>query len=338
MLGIRGRLSTVLMAAVVLSGCGQDAATGTDAVATAGASTTDVANGSGAGRAGTTPASTPTPVSTTSTATSATPSYVLATYWLGETPGQVRLRDVDPRYNVIYLFAARPLGGAPGSTGAVEWHAPSDPDAAANLVADIQSVRASGRRVLLSVGGYNQNVVLDTRSRSMAFIDSFEAIYRQMGGLDGLDWDSYEGSDSPNEAEMTWIGQQLKALHPGFLISSPPAPWSDVDIAFCRDLLAAKALNYCAPQFYDGPQHTDAAYISEKMAKWTAALGPEHVVVGFGVNPGFANYMTIDQAASVWTSLRASYPTLLGAYDWKVDTDRAQEWAFAARMAPLVSR
>ena len=43
-----------------------------------------------------------------------------------EAAGPVRIRDVDSHYNLIYLFAATPVGGAPGTTGALEWSPPGD--------------------------------------------------------------------------------------------------------------------------------------------------------------------------------------------------------------------
>lgn len=108
--------------------------------------------------------------------------------------------------------------------------------AATNLVSDIQSVRAQGRKVILSIGGAQQNVTFDNRTRSQAFVDSMAGVYAQLGGVDGIDWDNYELSDTPNVTEMTWIGQQLKARYPGFIISSAPAPWIQTDLALCSGL------------------------------------------------------------------------------------------------------
>lgn len=54
--------------------------------------------------------------------------------------------------------------------------------AATNLVSDIQSVRAQGRKVILSIGGAQQNVTFDNRTRSQAFVDSMAGIYAQLGG------------------------------------------------------------------------------------------------------------------------------------------------------------
>ena len=48
---------------------------------------------------------------------------------------------------------------------------------------------------------------------------------------------------------------------PDFLVTTPPAPWSSVDRTFCADMLAAGALDYAAPQYYDGPGLATPAYV-----------------------------------------------------------------------------
>src|SRR5208282_1877540 len=69
------------------------------------------------------------------------PSKIVGGYYPNWTPSPVRIRDVDPHYNLIYLFAATPVGGSPG-TGAIEWSPPGDGlGAATNLDADIAYAR-----------------------------------------------------------------------------------------------------------------------------------------------------------------------------------------------------
>lgn len=265
------------------------------------------------------------------------PAHIVGTYWASWADPQVRIANINSNYNVIYLFAATPVGGQPGTTGAVQWIAPANADAANNLVSDIKSVRAQGRKVILSIGGAQENVTFDNRTRSQAFIDSIAGIYAQLGGFDGIDWDNYESSDTPNVTEMTWIGQQLKARYPGFIISSAPAPWSQTDLALCSSLLAGGALDYCAPQYYDGPNLADPGYVQSNIAQWMSALGPNRVVLGLSVNPGQTNYMTIAQATQTWNAVRSAYPATLGVFDWRTDWDSAQGWVFAVQMKPIVN-
>jgi chitinase len=268
-----------------------------------------------------------------------TPSLgkVVGGYYPNWTPSPVRIKDVDPHYNLIYLFAATPVGGSPGH-GAIEWMAPGDGlGAATNLVADIAYARQTqGRKIVLSIGGAGQAMSFPDRATSQTFVSSVEALYTQLGGFDGIDWDTYEGSDSPDTSEMIWISLQLKSSHPGFLITSPPAPWSTVDQTFCSSMAAAGALDYCAPQYYDGPGLAVQSYVVSNVDTWAALLGDSKVVVGFGISNA-ANYMTVAQVVSTWQALEANHPNLGGAFDWSIETDESTGWPFATEVGPLVS-
>jgi chitinase len=262
----------------------------------------------------------------------------LAGYYPNWTPAPVRIRDVDPRYNLLYLFAATPVGGTPGTTGAITWSPPGDGlGAATNLNADIAYARtAQGRKILLSIGGAGNAISFPNRTKSQAFVDSVAALYTQLGGFDGIDWDSYEGSDMPDTSEMIWISQTLKAMFPGFLITTPPAPWSTVDQTFCAQMVAAGALDYAAPQYYDGPGLAVQSYVVPNVDTWVSLLGEGHVVVGFGV-ANQTNYMTIAQAVATWSAVAGNHPGIRGAFDWEIDTDQSAGWEFAEQVGALVN-
>jgi chitinase len=251
---------------------------------------------------------------------------------------EVRLRDVDPRYNLIYLFSARPEGGAPGTTGRVIWTPPGDGrGAASNLVADIAYARTvQHRKVLLSVGGAGGGMSFPDRGKSQRFVDSVIAIVQQLGGLDGLDWNTFEGSQAPDTAEMIWISLQLKQRFPGFLVTAPPAPWNSIDKTFCAAMVAAGALDYAAPQYYDGPGLDDPAYIVDSVDQWVALLGASHVAVGFGVwdQP---MYESIGDAIAAWDEIARRHPDVRGAFDWSIALDEGQGWPFARQLGPRVA-
>ncbi|AKJ30197.1 glycosyl hydrolase family 18 protein [Caldimonas brevitalea] len=265
------------------------------------------------------------------------PAKVVAGYWPYWPVAPVRIRDVHPNYNVIYLFHARPEGGAPGTTGAVVWTPPGDGrGAATNFVADIQHARTvQGRKIILSVGGAGHGMSFPTRTKSQAFVDSVVALYNRLGGFDGLDWNTFEADQAPDTEEMIWISLELKRRYPGFIITSPPAPWSTRDQVFCQAMVRAGAMDYAAPQYYDGPGLADPAYVAENIRTWVQLLGAERVVVGFGVAAA-TNYMTIDQAVDAWQRVKAQYPQLRGGFDWQIHTDESQGWPFATRMKPLI--
>jgi hypothetical protein len=126
------------------------------------------------------------------------PDKIVAGYYPNWTPAPVRIKDVESHYNLIYLFAATPVGGAPGTTGAITWTAPGDGQGAAtNLNADIAYARATQhRKILLSVGGAGNGMSFPTRSKSQAFVDSVASWYDKLGGIDGIDWNTFEGNQA----------------------------------------------------------------------------------------------------------------------------------------------
>jgi chitinase len=261
---------------------------------------------------------------------------VVGTYYATFGDAPPRLRDIDPNYNLIYLFSAV---GAPGRpAGTLSFRPPSDVNGAwTNWVADLQHVRAvQKRRVLLSVGGAGHPLRLTDRAVSTAFVNSVDRLYAAWKGFDGLDLNTFEGGAAPNTPEFIWVGRELKRRHPGFLITAPPAPWNPVDQRFCAAMLRAGALDYCAPQYYDGPALNDPAYLLGNIRTWTELLGPEHVVVGFGVHGGLKHYWTVDSAAAAFQQVRAHFPAIRGVFGWRLDWDARQGYPFARRFGPLV--
>jgi chitinase len=262
---------------------------------------------------------------------------IIGGYYPNWTPSPPRIRDVDPHYNLIYLFAATPVGGSPGN-GNIVWTAPGDGQGAAtNLVADIAYARQTqARKIIMSVGGAGNTMSFPDRATSQAFVTSVGALYTELGGFDGIDWDSFEG-ETPDTTEIIWMSLQLKSMYPGFMITAPPAPWNDVDMTFCSDMATAGALDYCAPQYYDGPGLAEESYVVSNAAQWITLLGASKFVVGFGVWDNQANYMTIPQAVSAWQAVRAMTPTTRGAFDWQIDVDYGTGWPFALQVGPLVN-
>lgn len=264
-------------------------------------------------------------------------SRIVAGYYPNWMPAAVRIRDVHPRYNLIYLFHARPVGGTPGTTGEVYFDPPGDGrGAASNLVADIQHARSvQGRKIILSVGGAGNGMSFPNRQKSQNFVASIAALYDQLGGFDGMDWNTFEADQAPDTGEMIWISLELKRRFPGFIITAPPAPWSTRDMEFCRAMVAAGAMDYAAPQYYDGPGLASPSYVVSNAAQWISLLGQQHVVLGFGIwnEP---NYMRVDEAADTWRQIHARFPQLRGVFNWEIHADEDRGWTFADAVGQLV--
>lgn len=258
-------------------------------------------------------------------------------YYPNWTPAPPRIKDIDPNINLIYLFAAEPVGGSPGSTGAVKWTMPGNgKGAATNLKADIIYARQTQKRkIILSVGGAGRGMSFPNRQKSQTFVNSITQLYDQLGGFDGLDWNTFEADQNPATDEMIWMSLELKKKYPGFLISAPPAPWNKRDKDFCLAMVKAGAMDYAAPQYYDGPDLATIDYMKKSVDEWVALLGSEHVAVGFGI-ASQTNYMKVDDGITVWNSIVKKHPTIRGAFDWSLPLDEEQGYPFTRKIAPLV--
>ncbi|NUL43982.1 hypothetical protein F7P69_02035 [Cellulosimicrobium funkei] len=264
------------------------------------------------------------------------PQRVVAGYWTPwGTP--LRLTEIPTQYNTVFLFHATPVGGAPGTTGAVQWNAVGDGrGAATHFTADLAEFRRS-RTAILTVGGARQHIDLSTRTRAQTFLDSIQRIYGELGGFDGLDWNNYEGDQRPNTEQMIWISRQLKATYgQNFAITSPPAPWRPADIRHCKAMIDAGVLDMVSPQYYDGPGLADEDHTVESVNEWVALMGDSRRVgVGVGVARA-ANYSTHAAVESVWMILTTRHPQLRGVINWNISTDESMGWPFASHVGPMV--
>jgi chitinase len=136
---------------------------------------------------------------------------------------------------------------------------------------------------------------------------------------------------------MIWISLELKSRHPGFLVTAPPAPWNQIDQTFCKTMVEAGAMDYVAPQYYDGPNLATQSYVTQNVDLWADLVGAEHLVVGFGIwdQP---NYMAIGDAVATWNAVEQKHPKLRGAFDWQIHIDEGNGWSFASQIGPLVTQ
>jgi hypothetical protein len=260
------------------------------------------------------------------------PSKVAAVYWTRWNSG-IRLTQVPSSYNTLILFAAPKSG----SEGNVSW--------GLDVSADIKTCRARGQRIVLSCGGAGNGINFAGRTESTRFVDAIVRINSELGGtltapvIDGVDFNTFEADATPNAPEYLWIAYELRRrFGSGFGITSPPAPWSDRDKQFCRAMLNGGAMDYAAPQYYDGPGLANPDYIVANVEEWirdVAGGDAKKIVVGFGME-NLPNYSTIEQIKAAWNRIEAAHPDIRGAFLWQHKTDSDRGWAFANQIIPLI--
>jgi chitinase len=118
------------------------------------------------------------------------PARALVGYWhnFDNGSGFIRLRDVSRDFDVINLAFGET---APGSRATIVF-TPDNRTSAAEIQADVAQLKSEGKKVLLSIGGANTTVELNSETDKQSFINSVAGIVTQYG-LNGIDVD-FEGS------------------------------------------------------------------------------------------------------------------------------------------------
>src|SRR5215472_3988959 len=147
----------------------------------------------------------------------------------------IPLRDVSTLFDVVNIAFARPVAG---STSTISLKLVSR-ESEADFISDIAFLHGQGQKVVLSIGGANPVVQLNTGSDVQNFIDSVGSLVNQFG-FDGIDID-FESSSltlDPGDTDVTAPTtpaivnliaalRQLKTeFEPGFIISMAPGTFS----------------------------------------------------------------------------------------------------------------
>jgi chitinase len=118
---------------------------------------------------------------------------VIVGYWhnwgtTSGTPPYIRLRDVNPKYNVIQIA----FGVTSGDQATVTFT--PEGTSVADFKADIATLQSQGRKVLLSLGGENGVLQLNTTANKTSFVNSMKSLMDQYN-FDGFDIDLEGGSN-----------------------------------------------------------------------------------------------------------------------------------------------
>ncbi|WP_224365521.1 fibronectin type III domain-containing protein [Hyalangium versicolor] len=138
---------------------------------------------------------------TTQTAPSGdVPSKILVGYWhnFDNGSGFIRLRNVSSKWDVINVSFAEPTSATGGTIGFTPYGT-SDAD----FKADVAYLKSQGKKVIISIGGANGQVRLETTAARDAFVSSMTSIINNYG-FDGMDID-FEGHSlvlNPGDADF----------------------------------------------------------------------------------------------------------------------------------------
>ena len=248
-----------------------------------------------------------------------------------------RITDVPTDFNVIYLFHCKPNGKANNAgDGSVIFEHFGD------ITRDqVQACRSRGQKVILTVGGAGQGYAWDNRTKSTNLVNSFRAIADQLGGIDGIDYNNYEGhivhagNVQTVGAEMVWAAQQLKAAYgQHFAVTSPPQPNDPVQRQLMQILANGGVLSYAAPQYYDWSGFNAPGFISNSIDTWTQLVGEQHLAVGLTAN--YHNGPSMDDCIREWNAIVAKHPGVRGMFCWSAQTNLQGGNAWGSQMRSML--
>lgn len=284
------------------------------------------------------------------------PTNPVGIYWESYYGAQTRIINLPQQFNVIFLFHALPSG----PTGSVVFQRGAT---TATLNADIATCRARGQRCIMTVGGQNAQITINSQATADNFIQSIKDANVAFGGsgttnaFDGIDWNNFEGAEAgtASPAWMTYAGQQLKAYYGSdFLITAPPAPeytsgpgGASVQVTADRLLLATMydggALDWFCPQNYDNAESIGETKFTREKYNTAITVNGHSVTlpysimgVGFRVG-GAGQWATNAAAATGYTTLVNDGYAPKGCFVFSANNNATNGSGFATTVAPVVT-
>lgn len=294
------------------------------------------------------------------------PKHFLTGYWhnFDNQAVELRLRDVPSEYDLIAVAFAE----STSTPGQVTFGV--DPGLAASLggytdadfKADVTTVKARGKKVILSVGGEAGRVAVNDAASATNFANSARSII-QSYGFDGID------IDLENGLNPTWMASALRNLRStfgaNFIITMAP---QTIDMQSTQGSYFALALNLkdiltvVHTQFYNSGSMLGcdqlAAYGQGNVNFLTAlaciqlenGLRPDQVALGLPAGAGAAgggivapsvvnNALDCLARATNCGSFRPprTYPGIRGAMTWSINWDVTNGNNFARTVRPFLN-
>ena len=297
------------------------------------------------------------------------PQHMVTGYWQNFVNGATNLKLIDvPNYYDMICVAFTESTSTPG-----EVTFQLDPDLSRALggytkeefIQDITNLKNKGQHVIISVGGANGRITIDSDAAADTFASTLSAIIKEYG-FEGVDID-LEGTAVSGTA---YIARGLKKLHDefgnDFIITMAPETYymhkaDGLTGAYYRLAMEIKdILTICYPQFYNagsdiGYDDYYARYPSQSFITSLATmyiengLRPDQMALGLPATPNAAGsgYQTIEALIPVVESMvfrqaldgfipPREYKTLRGVMTWSINWDATQNYAWSKAMSELM--
>jgi chitinase len=288
------------------------------------------------------------------------PKHALTGYWQDFNNGAAvqKLRDVPSQYDIIAVSFADATS-TPGQLGFT-----LDPavgySSAADFKADIAAKKAAGKSVILSVGGQNGTVSVNSASSAAEFANSAYALMQQYG-FNGIDIDLENGVNSTYMAQA--LHQLAAKAGSGFVLTMAPQTldMQSTGTEYFKLALAVKdILTVVNTQYYNSGSMLgcDGKVYSQGSVDFITALAciqlqgglsPSQVGIGVpastsGAGSGYVSPSVVDNALDCLAkgtncgSFKPSttWPGIRGAMAWSTNWDASAGNAWSNTVGPHV--
>lgn len=301
------------------------------------------------------------------------PQHMVTGYWHNfiNEAGALKLGDVPSYYDMICVA----FTGNTTTPGQVTFEI--DPDLSnalggyskAEFIQDIKDLKAKGQHVIISVGGAEGRIEINSDAAADLFAQGLIDIISEYG-FEGVDID-LEGSAVTG---VDYIADALRKVHDhfgdDFIITMAPETYyiqadrissNDITTSYLRLALKIKdILTICYPQFYNsgGMNGYGGSVVNPGSADFLtslstlvieAGLRPDQVAIGVpsmekAASSGYVspeivktalNSMIYGTSSGSFTPPKA-YPTFRGVMTWSINWDATNGYAWAKAMAEAV--
>jgi len=293
------------------------------------------------------------------------PAHLLMGYWQdfanGATP--LTLADVPASYNLVAVA----FGTATTTAGQVAFRL--DPTLASDLggytqqqfTSDIATLQARGQKVVLSVGGQDGTISVDSAASASEFASSVYSLIQQYG-FNGVDIDLENGVDPTYMASA--LSQLEGDVGSSLIITLAPQTvdtQSAGDDYFALALDIKSILTMINTQYYnsgtmngcDGnvyAEGTENFITALACTELEGGLSPSQVGIGLpasgsAAGSGYVSPTVVDDALDCLASGAncgsfvppATWPGIRGAMTWSINWDAADVYGFANTVSPHLS-
>ena len=297
------------------------------------------------------------------------PQHMVTGYWHNFCNGSTNLKlsDVPSYYDMICVA----FTGNTATPGEVTFEV--DPDLARAIggyskdefIQDIKDIKSKGRHVIISVGGAEGRITINSEAAADKFASTLTEIIKEYG-FEGVDIDLEGSAVSGTEYIARGLRKVHDAIGDDFIITMAPETYYMHDAdgilgAYFRLAMEIKdILTICYPQFYNaggdiGYGDFNARYPSQSFITSLATmyiengLRPDQLAIGVPAMASAAGsgYISPDNLKEVVNSLvykkqldgftpPREYKALRGVMTWSINWDGTQNYAWAKSMSELM--